>query len=100
MKKLLFILFLLPIGFSAFSQAKKPTLMVVPSDNWCIRNGYTQTYDEMGTIKRLPDYKMAIQNEIDLLMTIGKINTMMSDRGFPWLTWKVRCVMWRWKVPK
>ncbi len=64
-------------------QAKKPIIMVVPSDNWCIRNGYTQTYDEMGTLKTLPDYKMALQNETDLLMTISKINTMMADRGFP-----------------
>lgn len=65
------------------AQAKKPTLMVVPSDNWCIKNGYTTTFDEMGTLKTIPDYKMALQNETDLLMTIGKINTMMSDRGFP-----------------
>lgn len=65
------------------AQAKKPTLMVVPSDNWCIRNGYTQTFDEMGTLKTLPDYKIALQNETDLLMTIAKINTMMADRGFP-----------------
>lgn len=57
--------------------------MVVPSDNWCIKNGYTQMYDEMGTLKTLPDYKMALQNETDLLMTISKINTMMADRGFP-----------------
>ncbi len=64
-------------------QAKKPVIMVVPSDNWCIRNGYTMTYDEMGTLKTLPDYKMALQNETDLLMTISKINTMMADRGFP-----------------
>ena len=64
-------------------QAKKPTIMVVPSDNWCIKNGYTQMFDEMGTAKTLPDYKMALQNENDLLMTISKINTMMADRGFP-----------------
>jgi len=64
-------------------QAKKPTIMVVPSDNWCIKNGYTQMFDEMGTAKTLPDYKMALQNETDLLMTISKINTMMADRGFP-----------------
>jgi hypothetical protein len=64
-------------------QAKKPTIMVVPSDNWCIKNGYTQIFDEMGTSKTLPDYKMALQNETDLLMTISKINTMMADRGFP-----------------
>lgn len=71
------------MGQFVFSQAKKPTIMVVPSDNWCIKNGYTQMYDEMGTLKTLPDYKMAIQNETDLLMTISKINTMMADRGFP-----------------
>ena len=41
------------------------------------------SYDDMGTIKTLPDYKMAIQNETNLLMTISKINTMMADRGFP-----------------
>lgn len=83
MKKLL-ILFAFTILTSAvFSQAKKPTIMVVPSDNWCIKNGYTQMFDDMGTLKTLPDYKMAIQNETDLLMTISKINTLMADRGFP-----------------
>lgn len=73
---------LLPVML-AFGQAKKPTIMVVPSDNWCIKNGYTMMYDEMGTMKTLPDYKTALQNETDLLMTISKINTMMADRGFP-----------------
>lgn len=57
--------------------------MVVPSDNWCIKNGYTMSFNEMGTIKTLPDYKAALQNETDLLMTISKINTLMADRGFP-----------------
>lgn len=75
--------FLMLSTLMAFGQAKKPIIMVVPSDNWCIRNGYTMTYDEMGTLKTLPDYKMALQNETDLLMTISKINTMMADRGFP-----------------
>ncbi len=74
---------LLAMAILAFGQAKKPTIMVVPSDNWCIKNGYTMTFDEMGTLKTLPDYKTAIQNETDLLMTIAKINTMMADRGFP-----------------
>ena len=27
-------------------QAKKPTIMVVPSDAWCNTNGYVQTYDD------------------------------------------------------
>jgi hypothetical protein len=81
--KLPIIAALLCASFFAFAQAKKPTIMVVPSDNWCIKNGYTMTHDEQGTIKTLPDYKMALQNETDLLMTISKINTLMADRGFP-----------------
>lgn len=81
--RLLLLAALSIVSLMGFSQAKKPTIMVVPSDNWCIRNGYTQMYDEMGTLKTLPDYKMALQNETDLLMTISKINTMMADRGFP-----------------
>ncbi len=85
MRKLKIVLMMLLSisGLWASGQAKKPTIMVVPSDNWCIKNGYTSTYDEMGTLKTLPDYKMALQNETDLLMTIGKINTLMADRGFP-----------------
>jgi hypothetical protein len=82
-RKYVILIVFLFVGQLVFSQAKKPTIMVVPSDNWCIKNGYTMMYDEMGTLKTLPDYKMALQNETDLLMTISKINTMMADRGFP-----------------
>ncbi|MBK7096609.1 MAG: hypothetical protein IPH57_16675 [Saprospiraceae bacterium] len=83
LKKLILLNAMVLLVLSLYSQAKKPTIMVVPSDNWCIKNGYTMTYDELGTLKTLPDYKLALQNETDLLMTIAKINTMMSDRGFP-----------------
>ncbi len=57
--------------------------MVIPSDNWCIKNGYVQSQDVMGTIKTFPDYKAAVQNDTELLMVLGKINTLMADRGFP-----------------
>jgi len=82
-KTFIFLFLLAVVSMEALSQTKKPTIMVVPSDNWCIKNGYTQSFDEMGTLKTLPDYKAALQNETDLLMTISKINTMMADRGFP-----------------
>jgi len=57
--------------------------MVIPSDNWCIKNGYVQSQDVMGTIKTFPDYKAAVQNDTELLMVLSKINTLMADRGFP-----------------
>lgn len=66
----------------AFSQAKKPTIMVVPSDAWCEKNGCMTEYDNLGTKVKVPDYKKAVLNS-DLMLVMGKINTLMSDRGFP-----------------
>ena len=67
----------------AAGQAKKPTIMVVPSDNWCIQNGYVQQYDNQGKQVTVPDYKAALQNNSDLLLAISKLNEMMAERGFP-----------------
>ena len=83
MKRIFFLLFSVIITISVFSQAKKPTIMIVPSDNWCIKNGYSMTRDIMGSARTFPDYRMALQQETDLLLVIGKINTLMADRSFP-----------------
>ena len=64
-------------------QAKKPTIMVVPSDNWCVTRGYVQTYNNQGKDVVTPDYKAALQNDSDLLLAISKINELMAERGFP-----------------
>lgn len=64
-------------------QARKPTLMVVPSDAWCSQHGYMTQYDNQGTLVSIPDYKRALQSDPQLLQVIGKINTLMADRGFP-----------------
>ena len=64
-------------------QAKKPTIMVVPSDTWCNTHGYVQTYDDMGVSKTVSDYKAALTNSMDLKLIIAKINELMADRGFP-----------------
>ncbi len=63
--------------------SKKPTIMVVPADNFCVRNNYTLTFSNQGTTETLPNYKAALQNDADLLLVIGKMNTLMADRGFP-----------------
>ena len=68
---------------AAFSQAKKPTIMVVPSDVWCIQNNFSSTYDNQGVQETIPDYNRALQNDANLLLAISKINSMMADRGFP-----------------
>lgn len=79
------IIFLITIGVSlfAFSQAKKPTLMVVPSDLYCNQHGYMQRFDNQGQTENVPDYKRALQNDPQLLTGITVIGQMMADRGFP-----------------
>lgn len=83
MKKIFLSIVCLAISLTAFGQAKRPTIMVVPSDNWCVQNNYVQTFDNQGTQMVLPDYKRALQNDANLLLAISKINEMMMERGFP-----------------
>lgn len=77
------LLIVLFISISAFSQAKKPTIMVVPSDNWCIKNGYFSTFDDQGTMVKIPNYKQAFQENSEVLLVISQINGLMAERGFP-----------------
>lgn len=83
MKRVILVLLCIAQTAMVFSQAKKPTIMVVPSDNWCMQNNYMTQYNNMGTTTRIPDYTLAIQSDADLLNVISKINIMMADRGFP-----------------
>lgn len=84
MKKFfIFSAILLMASSIAFGQAKKPTLMVLPSDVWCNQNGYTKTFDNQGEQETIPDYKKAVSNDMDLVAVIAKINSLMADRGFP-----------------
>jgi hypothetical protein len=71
------------LSATLFSQARKPRLMVVPSDNWCVQNGFFDEYDIMGTKEKRPNYKMAFQGNSELILVISKINELMANRGFP-----------------
>lgn len=84
MKKImLFVCYNIFTVTTLLAQAKKPTLMVVPSDLYCNQHGYMQTFDNQGSTENVPDYKMAMQNDSELLTAITVIGQMMSDRGFP-----------------
>jgi hypothetical protein len=84
MKKILFILScLLLVAGASFGQAKKPTIMILPSDMWCNTRGYMMEFDNQGVKVKIPDYKRAFQEDPDLINVISKINGLMADRGFP-----------------
>lgn len=83
MRRLLFLTILTLLPLLGFSQAKKPTIMVVPSDTWCIANGFTTKFETQGGKTDVPDYEKAVNGSQDLYNVITKIGELMSERGFP-----------------
>ena len=71
------------ISFSSYSQAKKPTLMILPSDNWCEQRYFMTEFDNQGTKQKVPNYKQAFQEDTEIGQVISKIGSLMIDRGFP-----------------
>jgi hypothetical protein len=68
---------------SFFAQAKKPTLIILPSDNWCEQRIFMTEFDNQGTKQKVPNYKQAFQEDTEIGQVISKIGSLMIDRGFP-----------------
>ncbi|MCQ2375212.1 MAG: DUF6175 family protein [Salinivirgaceae bacterium] len=83
MKKIILLTMSALMCASTFGQAKKPTIMVVPSDRYCVERGCSITYNDNGTETTLPDYKKTMQNDSDIRLVISKMSGIMSDRNFP-----------------
>ena len=82
MKKtiLLFCAFLLAL--SAASQTKKPTIMILPSDNWCTQRYFMITYDNQGTDVKVPNYQQAFQEDTELGQVISKVGGVLTGLGY------------------
>lgn len=83
MKKIFLCLICASLAVSAFGQAKKPTLMVMPTEVWCYENGFSSTFETQGKSTKVPDYERAYQENSDLLNVTTKIGELMAERGFP-----------------
>ena len=83
MKKTLLTILAIALCVNVFGQAKKPSLMVVPSDLWCNQYGFMTVENNMGEAIPTPDYRKALMGNADLIPVIARINGLMADRGFP-----------------
>lgn len=83
MKRYIFTIALALVALVASAQIKKPELMVIPSDVWCIQNGYYTEVENMGATAKVPNYKQALQENIGLKLAIAKLNNLMAERQFP-----------------
>ena len=70
------------VAVESFAQAKKPIIMVVPSDNWCITNGFFMEFDNQGSKMKISDYKRAVQENTELTLVMNKLGELMAARGF------------------
>ncbi len=64
------------------AQTKKPTIMILPSDNWCVQRYFTTDFDNQGTIARIPNYQQAFQEDTELGQVISKIGGLLTKLGY------------------
>ncbi len=83
MKRTIFTHLFILAALIMFGQAKKPILMVVPSDNYCMQHGYSILVNINGENRLLPDYRKALQQDEDLRLVMIKMGSIMAERGFP-----------------
>ncbi len=83
MKRVNLLVALFFVSVLSFAQAKKPEIMVMPSEVWCNEKGYMITYDNQGVQEQIPDYKKAVKTDKELSNVISKLGALMADRGFP-----------------
>ena len=82
MRKLLTNAFFFLCFTAAFAQEKKPTLMILPSDNWCESRYFMTTYDNMGMQVKTPNYQQAFVEDSELPLVISKIGGILTARGY------------------
>ncbi len=75
MKKAIFIISTFMVCFLQMMGQQQPMVMIIPDDNWCVRNGYVLDSTS------IPDYNKALGDE-NMSMMITAMGGIMADRGY------------------
>lgn len=70
--------YLFIVGVSCASTPKKPTLMILPSDNWCNQRYYTVPLGN----EKVPDYALAFAEDTELPIVISNVGAVLTDMGY------------------
>lgn len=81
-KKVFLFLGTLMLALSANSQTKKPTIMILPSDNWCVQRYFVTKFDNQGTDVNVPNYQQAFQEDTELGQVISKVGSVLTSLGY------------------
>ena len=63
-------------------EVKKPTVMILPSDNWCTQRYFTQKFDNQGATVSIPDYQRAFVEDLELPQVISKVGGVLTSMGY------------------
>ena len=82
--KRLFIIWtsLLVVTLSFAQAAKKPTIMLLPSDHWCSARYFTKTFDNLGAKQTINDYEAAFRDDAELSQVVSKVGELMTKYGY------------------
>ena len=84
MKIKLYTVLLFIWGFMSISAqtAKKPTIMILPSDNWCVQRYFTINFSNQRANVKVPNYQQAFTEDIELPQVISKIGGILTELGY------------------
>ena len=82
MKRLDLLFIALAVVLSVFGQTKKPTIMILPSDNWCTQRYFMTTFDDQGTDVKTPNFQQAFQEDTELGQVISKVGGVLTGLGY------------------
>ena len=64
------------------AEVKKPTVMIVPSDNWCTQRYFTRSFDDQGSTVKVSDYQRAFTEDLELPQVISKVGGVLTSMGY------------------
>lgn len=62
--------------------AKKPTLMILPSDNWCTQRYFMTTFSNQGSTVKVPNYQQAFMEDTELGQVVSKVGGVLTGLGY------------------
>jgi hypothetical protein len=89
LKKIITTSLVLVVALNFFAQAKKPTIMIKPADDWMNQPypnqpnvNFMMEFDNQGLKEMRPNYEVALLKYSNLNSVIGKIDAEMRKDGF------------------
>ena len=80
MKKILLTFFALIFILNTNAQGLS-SVLILPSDDWCIQRKFVTEYNDQGIDMKEINYKQAFEQSTELVKVISKIRQLFSDRG-------------------